>query len=77
MAVVSRRGSADQVAIGIEQRLVAERVCIRDAVNLERDEAVRHALLELLFESLLADERPFVQAHEAVEAGLVGSVIRG
>ena len=44
-------------------------------MNLERDEAVRNALRELLLERLLADERPLVHAHEAVESRLEGRVV--
>src|SRR3984957_21091815 len=69
--IVARGRAADDIALQIEQRLVSQRVGIRDSVNFEGDEAVRYAGLELFLESLFPDEGTFAQAHEAIEAGLI------
>ena len=73
--VVARGGAADELAIGRENRLVAERVGIGDAVHFERDEAERHAVLLLLLERLAAGERALVHAHEAGQPGLERRVV--
>ena len=66
MSIISGGGPADQIALSVKQRFIAERVCISDAVHFEGHEAVGYTLLQLPFERLLADERPLVQTHEAV-----------
>src|SRR5882757_10691869 len=60
MPIVTGGRAADEIALGIEQRFVAEGVGVRDAVYLEGDEPIRHSVLELLLKSLLADEGPLV-----------------
>src|SRR5258708_10895255 len=67
VTVVARGGAADDVALAIEQGLVAERDGIGHPVNLEGDEAVRPTGLELLLQCLFSDERTLGQAYEPVQ----------
>src|ERR1700730_16229071 len=75
MPVVTGGRAADETAFGIEQRLVAKGVGIRDAVYFEGDETIRHSALDLLLEGHLADEGALVQSHEAVQPRLVWRVV--
>ena len=75
MAVVAGSGPSDDLAASIEQRLVAERVGIGDAVDFERDEPLRDAAGELLLERVLADEGTLLHPHETIEAGLERGVV--
>src|SRR5882757_2641208 len=75
MPIVTGGRAADEIALGIEQRFVAEGVGIRDALYFEGEEPIRHSVLELFLEGLLADEGPLVQSYEAVKSRLVWRVV--
>src|SRR5260221_787582 len=70
MPVAAGGRAADHGVIGPEDRLVAERVGVRDAVDLEREEAIGHAGGELFLERLAADERTLAHSPQAIEPSL-------
>src|SRR6185503_223954 len=70
VSVISRSRAADHLPLGVEQRLVTERIGILHAMYVERHEAVRYAGRELALERGAPRELALLHAHESVEARL-------
>src|ERR1051326_256785 len=76
MPVVTGGHPSDHLAILGEKRLIAERIGISYFVHLESHEAIGDSAGDLSLERIPANERTFLEAHEAIETRLKRCVVR-